>query len=90
MNPIERHVRNLVNPYSTGFSRWWCRQGRYLLGARKPPASRRAAAWMPPRPAGHYQRDADLARLKAQVMAERRAAIDALLADEASDGEDPR
>ncbi len=34
MSPLERRVRNLVNPYSTAFARWWCHTGRYLAPVR--------------------------------------------------------
>lgn len=34
MNRIERRARALINPYSTGFSRWWCRSGRHMRLSR--------------------------------------------------------
>jgi hypothetical protein len=27
---LERQVRNMINPYSTAFVRWWCHSARYL------------------------------------------------------------
>jgi hypothetical protein len=30
MNSIERRVRDVINPYSTAFARWWCHSGRYM------------------------------------------------------------
>jgi hypothetical protein len=30
MNRVERRVRNMINPYSTAFARWWCHSGRYM------------------------------------------------------------
>jgi len=30
MNRVERRVRNMINPYSTAFARWWCHSGRYI------------------------------------------------------------
>lgn len=34
MNRVERRIRNLVNPYSTAFARWWCHAGRHTRLAR--------------------------------------------------------
>jgi hypothetical protein len=30
MNQTERKVREMINPCSTAFSRWWCQSGRYM------------------------------------------------------------
>jgi hypothetical protein len=62
MDPIERRIRNAVNPYSTAFAAWWCHLRLRRRGIARP-ANR-------PRPS-------------AAVLADRRAAVDALLAKQA-------
>jgi hypothetical protein len=83
VNEIERRVRNLVNPYSTAFARWWCHSGRYML-----------AGYMSPRPANRVRpdrldREELRSRVPEDVMAKRRAAIDALMAETMEDRQRP-
>jgi hypothetical protein len=83
MSPFERRVRNLINPYSTAFARWWCHSGCYLI-----PGSRRAAGRRRPgrpRPVANLGiPNAVIRRSSADyrlaVQAARRAAVDELLA----------
>jgi hypothetical protein len=67
VNRIERRVRNMVNPYSTAFARWWCHSARHLPLVRIFSGASRSAR-RPPR------------RVPAAEMTARRAAIDTLLA----------
>jgi hypothetical protein len=90
MNRIERRIRNLINPCSTAFARWWCGSGRRLIpGNRAAARSRRLGPAMP-RP-DHGVPDAFAGRSAADswiaTQAARRAAIDELLAS-MDDGDD--
>jgi len=67
VNRIERRVRNMINPYSTAFARWWCHSARYLPLVRIFSGAGGSAR----RPRRH---------VPAAEMAARRAALDALLA----------
>jgi hypothetical protein len=93
MNRFERRVRRLVNPYSTAFAGWWCHTGRYTLVARLTPGVKAATGPRPPyRPARPHRRGAapgDLAP-SPEVMARRRAALDAMFADDRPDGIPPQ
>lgn len=84
MNRIERRVRNMINPYSTAFARWWCHSGRYMRLARmitgnkaaaqsglRGPATRSASGGAPEACGIHPPTSS---------MTARRAAIDAVLA----------
>jgi hypothetical protein len=74
MNPLERRVRNLVNPFSTAFARWWCHTGRYLGPVRL--ATGRTAV----RPSGRPRPTAAIRpTAPSETMAARRAAIDTWL-----------
>jgi hypothetical protein len=90
MNRIERRIRNLINPYSTAFARWWCHSGRHLIpGSRAAACSRRLGSAMP-RP-HHGVPDASTGRSATDswlaTQAARRSAIDELLAS-MDDGDD--
>jgi hypothetical protein len=75
VHEIERRVRNAVNPYSTAFARWWCHSGRYLLPAK---VSHRPATAVR---LDRLRAERLAARVPPDVMAKRRAALDALLAE---------
>ena len=82
MNRIEGRIRNLINPYSTAFARWWCHSGRYLIPgnraaarSRRRPAMPRRAQGVPDASAGRSATDLWIA-----AQAARRAAVDELLA----------
>jgi len=83
MNRFEMRVRNLINPYSTAFARWWCHSGRYLIPgngrAAGPRRSRRARPGAQPgHPPAVIRRPAADPWLATQ--AARRAAVDEVLA----------
>jgi hypothetical protein len=90
MNRIERRVRNMINPYSTAFARWWCHSGRYLRLVRMitgdkaagPPRRRRPAkpSVISDAPEALGLRSPPSSAARMAVMETRRAAIDALLA----------
>ena len=88
MNRIERRIRNLINPYSTAFARWWCHSGRFMIpGNRAAARSWRLGPAMPDpdhgAPDAAAGRSATDFRLAAQAaQAARRAAVDELLASE--------
>jgi hypothetical protein len=48
---IERRLRNMINPYSTAFARWWCHSGRYVRLARMSTGNQAAAQSRLRRPA---------------------------------------
>jgi hypothetical protein len=79
-----RVLRNAVNPFSTGFTRWWCRSDLRALRNGKPRgtykglAPRRAGQ---PRPLNGTAPPADPA-----VMRARAAAIDRLMAEQENKG----
>jgi hypothetical protein len=83
MNRIERRIRNLINPYSTAFARWWCHSGRYLIPGNRAAARSRRRRSAVPRPA-HGVPDASAGRsatdLWIAAQAARRAAVDELFA----------
>jgi hypothetical protein len=54
VNPIERRVRNMINPYSTAFATWWCDFSRYWRLPRMITGKRASARPGLPRPAVHY------------------------------------
>lgn len=77
MNSIERRIRNMINPCSTAFTRWWCHSGRYTRLAQMIAAvGSRAHGSAAPR-----ADDACALHPPTTSMAARRAAIDALLAE---------
>jgi len=51
MGPLERRLRHLVNPVSTGLTRWWLGAGRRQVPAR--PTAARSTAAAPEGPLGH-------------------------------------
>ena len=53
MDRLERRVREMINPYSTAFSRWWCEFGRHMRLTRIIMGGR-AASTRPRRPATRY------------------------------------
>jgi hypothetical protein len=89
MNRIEKRIRNLVNPYSTAFARWWCHSGRYLSpGRRRATGSRRPGRTRPG--ANPRVDDAVLRRSSDRwlaTQAARRTAVDELLASLDDGGE---
>jgi hypothetical protein len=92
MNRIERRIRNLINPYSTVFARWWCHSGRYLIRGKRAAARSRRRRPAMPRPDQGVP-DASAGRsatgLWLAVQAARRAAVDELLASmDKGDGKD--
>jgi hypothetical protein len=81
MNPIARQVRNMINPYSTALARWWRDSGIYLhLLAMITGRARSSGPGRRPSPAHGVPTPAE--------MAARRNAIDALMANWTTDGED--
>jgi hypothetical protein len=83
VNGIERRMRNLINPYSTAFARWWCHAGRFMIpGNRTAVRSRRLGSAMPG--PGRGVSDASVGRSAAgfwlAAQAARRAAVDELFA----------
>jgi len=85
MNRIERRVREIINPYSTAFARWWCDTGRRTRLGRMIEA---AGARLPGRAQpgrGDGAPEAGPLHRPTTSMADRRAAIDAILAEEADD-----
>ena len=89
MNRIERRVRDLINPYSTAFAGWWCFSGRYTWAARLTPGVKAATGPRPPF-APHRPRRGGaglgLAQSSPEIMAKRRAALDAMFADDRPGG----
>jgi hypothetical protein len=83
VNQIERRVRNVINPYSTAFARWWCDSGRYLLAGTKSHGPARAV-----RP-GRLKVGQLRSRVSEAEMARRRAALDALLAETRDERQPP-
>jgi hypothetical protein len=84
MNRIGRRVRNAINPYSTAFASWWCHRGRYTWVARLTPGVKAATGPRPPFRPAHPRRNGaglDIAAPSPEIMAERRAALDAMFAD---------
>jgi hypothetical protein len=84
MNRIERRVRNMINPCSTAFARWWCHSGRYMRLVRMITGNK-AAAQSGTRGPSTYGANGDASEAfglhpPTPSMAARRAAIDALLA----------
>jgi hypothetical protein len=101
MNRFERQVRNLINPYSTAFARWWCHSGRYLspahkhaAGPRRPGRARPGRARPGPAKPGANPGipDAVICRSSADfwlaAQAARRAAVDEVLASLDDGGEE--
>jgi hypothetical protein len=87
MNRIERRVRNLINPYSTAFARWWCHAGRYMRIAQVIPGNGPGARPRPA-PSGANPRAPFAARsfrsspeAWLSTQAARRAAVDQVLAN---------
>jgi hypothetical protein len=78
MNRIERRVRNFINPYSTAFAAWWCHSGRFLMfRSRRNMSDQAALLRRSSRRPGHPGR---LGHVASPSMAERRAAVDEVLA----------
>jgi hypothetical protein len=91
VNRIERRVRDLINPYSTAFARWWCLSGRYTRVARLTPGVKAATGPRPPLAPRRPRRGsagADLVTASPEVMARRRAALDAMVAADPRGGPD--
>ena len=86
MNPIERRVRNMINPYSTAFARWWCHSGRHTSLARMIAAA--GSRWSGHAAPGPDDDAAEAGRLHPPTtsMAARRAAVDAVLAERGDRG----
>jgi hypothetical protein len=57
MNRVEKRVRNMINPYSTAFARWWCHSGRYMRLPRMITGNKTAVRPGLPRPAAHRPSD---------------------------------
>jgi hypothetical protein len=95
MNRFERRIRNLINPYSTAFARWWCHSGRYLIPGNRAITGNRAAARSrlrgpampgPNRGISGAASGRSAADFWIAAQAARRAAVDELLAS-ANDGD---
>jgi|HubBroStandDraft_3_1064219.scaffolds.fasta_scaffold772235_2 hypothetical protein len=77
-----RRLRNAINPFSTGFTRWWCHSSvRAILNGNPRGASRRLARR---RRAGR-----EFPFLDERVNRERAAAIDRLIAEEGPESLQP-
>lgn len=86
MNRFEHRVRGMINPYSTAVTGWWCRAGRYTwLGRVVTDAGSRLSRRAAP---GPDKGAAEASRLHppTRAMADRRAAIDAVLAERGEGG----
>jgi hypothetical protein len=80
MNRVERRVRNVLNPYSTSFARWWRQSGRHTwLGGMIAAASGRMSRTERPGPVDEMPGDHAL-HVPTRSMAARRDAIDAAIA----------
>jgi len=92
MNRIERRIRNLINPYSTAFARWWCHSGQFMVSGHRAAARPRRPGPATPSPDQGVP-DASAGRSATgfwlAVQAARRAAVDELLASmDKEDGKD--
>ncbi len=85
MNRVERRIRNLVNPYSTAFAEWWCHAGRHTRPAR---VIMLIAAARGSRHRATGEGALEAFGPPATSMADRRAAVDAVLARLAGEGRD--
>jgi len=89
MHRLERRVRNMINPWSTAFARWWCLSARHWRLTRLVTGNKAAPRRSRPAPRRPTRSELEeLSRKSSAVMAARRAAIDALLAGEPTEGEE--